>query len=93
MRAELDIVFASYRKATGFSATFCTTVACGDPKFFRSFREKDFRVGTFDKVMGRMSAVWPEGWAWPEGVARPAPIEPGPEIREEIAARLTKGDQ
>lgn len=90
MRANLAKVFESYREATGFSATFCTEVACGDPKFYRSYQEKDFRVGTYDKVLGRLSAVWPDGAQWPDGIGRPEPIDPGESIRAEIAARNSK---
>lgn len=90
MRSELEEILNAYRDVTGTSATFSTFVALGDKKFYRNLHVTDFRVGSFDKALGRLSAVWPDGVEWPAHIPRPAPIEPGEKVREEIAARTQK---
>lgn len=90
MRAQLAEILDIYRGVTGTSPTFSAFVALGDKKFYRNLHVTDFRVGSFDKALGRLSAVWPEGVAWPAHIPRPEPIEPGENVREEIAARTQK---
>ncbi|MGA0615909.1 hypothetical protein [Paracoccus sp. KR1-242] len=74
----------------GLSQTFLNDVTRGDRAWTRDYRTRDPRVGTFDAVFARLSAIWPKDLAWPEDIPRPPPSEVEPEVMAEIADRLTK---
>lgn len=38
----------------------------------------DVTTGTFERVMARFSAEWPDGTPWPDGVSRPTGAMPEP---------------
>ena len=87
IRALLD----AYRDATGLPATFIGIVAVGgDPKFARTFETSNFSFGVYDRLVARLSAVWPEGVEWPADVPRQPPAKVEPQVLEELAARLAR---
>lgn len=92
-RQNLTALLEAFERATGLAPTYIGIIARGgDPKFCRSYLEKDFGFESYDIVVSRLSALWPENAAWPEGVPRlaPAPIE----AREEaFGSGRTRQDQ
>lgn len=90
-RDHIAALFLAYQNATGLSATFVASVAtAGDPKFGKTHREKNFTLGTYDTIVSRLSAVWPNDAPWPESVPRQAPAEIESETLAAIAARMSK---
>lgn len=73
LRSNIARLFDAYCTATGASPSAVSVAVSNDNKFVKTFRERDMRVGTYDLVVSRFSAIWPEGAAWPDGVDRPAP--------------------
>lgn len=43
--------------------------------FSKLERGADVRMGTYERLLRKFSACWPEDLAWPEGVPRPDPAE------------------
>lgn len=77
-RQNLTALLQAFERETGLAPTYIGIVARGgDPKFCRSYLENDFGFESYDVVVSRLSALWPEGAEWPDGVPRlaPAPIE------------------
>ena len=63
----------AYRLATGCPQTSLNEIVSGYRTFTQTVDRVDMRAGTYDKLMSRFSAIWPNGVAWPEGVERPEP--------------------
>lgn len=90
-RDEIAAILVAFQTATGLPVTYANTFACnGDPKFAAKLRENNFKIGTYDTINSRVSAVWPDDAAWPEGVRRLAPAEISAEDMAELTARLEK---
>lgn len=83
-RAHIGHLLAAYQGATGFPKTFCAKVARGEPKFADLYQTIDFGFRSYDAVVSRLSAVWPEGTPWPEHIPRQAPAE----IPEDLLASI-----
>ncbi len=92
-RKNLAVLSASIAEEAGVSASSVGKYIARDPKFFSSCQEKDFRVGTYDYVLARFSAIWPDHLAWPEGIERPAVSEIDPETRDWFLPRLKPRDK
>lgn len=88
-RRRLEILFAAFGEATGLPETFIGRVARNDPKFPAAARVRDFRHGSYDEAVARLSALWPDGTPWPEEVPRLAPAEVEEATRQELARRLS----
>lgn len=74
-RQNLDALYAAYMGATGYRATTTSQMVAGDPKFYGSMHARDMRVGTYDAVTARFSAIWPTNCPWPDGIERPEPAQ------------------
>lgn len=92
-RHNLTVLLEAFEKETGLAPTYIGIIARGgDPKFCRSYLEKDFGFESYDIVVSRLSALWPDSAVWPDSVPRlaPAPIE----AREEtFGSGKTRQDQ
>ncbi len=75
-RADIETLFRVLTAATGWRLSPVSAVVANDDKFASTFQERgDMRVGTYDMVTSRFSAIWPEDVPWPAGIDRPAPAE------------------
>lgn len=86
-RERLSTLLVAYMAATGFPETTVGRIARNDPKCFTSFRVRDFQHASYDLVVSRFSALWPEGCEWPASVPRQAPAEIDAETLKLIADR------
>lgn len=75
LRSNLDRLWAGFSAATGIAPTMVSIIVAEDRAFFGRVAKKDFRVGTYDRIAARFSALWPADAPWPEGIVRPDPIE------------------
>jgi hypothetical protein len=77
-RKNLAALSSALADAANVSPSSIGKYVARDPKFFASCQEKDIRAGTYDFILARFSALWPDHLPWPDGVDRPAasPIEP-----------------
>lgn len=87
-RARIGILFEEFMAATGLPKTFVVRFAVGDPKFGKSYLERDFLLGTYDRINSRISAAWPSDVDWPEDVPRQKSAELEPSALEELDRRL-----
>lgn len=78
-RQQARKLIYTLQEATGFPDTFIAKVARGEPKWWAKLDEIGMTFGSFDMMVSRLSAVWPDDVAWPEDVPRQAPAEIGPE--------------
>lgn len=74
----------------GLSRTFVNMIVRNDRAWTRDYRNKNFRVDTYDEAAARVSAIWPEGIAWPSDIPRPEPSEIDPGTLEEVDGRLER---
>lgn len=63
----------AYRAATGCTQTRLDEIVSGYRTFSQSMDRADMRAGTYDKIMSRFSAIWPDDAEWPAGIDRPEP--------------------
>lgn len=63
----------AYRAATGCTQTRLDEIVSGYRTFSQSMDRADMRDGTYDKIMSRFSAIWPDDAEWPAGIDRPEP--------------------
>lgn len=84
-RSDLATLFEVFAAATGRKLSNISVAVASDSKFAATFGERDMRVGTYDMVTERFSAIWPADLPWPEGIERPAPAP-----IEEISFRATR---
>lgn len=92
LRSNLLTLLDAFTEATGWKTTTCSRVVAMDPKFFTRLSDddnRDFRVGTYDMIASRFSALWPDGLAWPEGIDRPEPADVEQETRDLVRARIS----
>lgn len=89
-RERLETLIAAYREATGFPETVVGQISRNDKKFTASIRQRDFLHGSYDQVVARLSAVWPDGAEWPASVPRLAPADMDAETLQLIADRQGK---
>lgn len=87
--ARMDRLMAILQ-TRGLSQTFINNVTRGDPAWTRDYRNRDFRVGTLDAVLARLSAIWPKDLDWPVDIPRPEPADVEPEVAAEVAERLAR---
>jgi hypothetical protein len=77
MRSSLTLhlltLAAAYCDRTGTAVSTLSQRAANDWRFLDRVREGrlDFRIGTYDRVVGWLSANWPVDLPWPEDVPRP----------------------
>jgi hypothetical protein len=74
-RDHISALFQAFEQHTGLPRTYIGKLARGEPKFGTTFEDLDFRVGSYDVVISRLSAVWPDDLPWPAEVPRQAPTE------------------
>lgn len=94
-RGHIGRLVDAFREATGFSTSFVAAFARkGDTKWLTNYLHQNITMGTYDQVVSRLSAVWPDDVAWPDGVPRQAPSTEADEwmtqMRERLAARQPK---
>lgn len=92
-RKNLAICCNLLAAEAGVAASSVGKYIAGDPKFFDSCQRVDIRTGTYDYVMGRFSAIWPDHLPWPEGVDRPAPSPVEPQTLDWFLPRLAPRDR
>lgn len=76
-RKNLLTLRDDFSAATSIAPTYISIIVAEDRAFYSRVARKDFRVGTYDTVVGRFSAIWPKTKPWPKAIARPAPVELG----------------
>lgn len=59
-----------------------------DGNWVSDYRSKDIRIGTYDRVVSRLSAIWPDHVAWPDDVPRPEPAQIEPAAAADAAQRF-----
>lgn len=91
-RSGLATLFDIYGEATGRRLSNISFMVANDPKFGASFRDRDMRVGTYDLVTARFSAIWPPDLPWPEGIERPAPAELPEDVQRLLERRARVPD-
>lgn len=71
-RADLEALFAAYTAHTGLDATPASTAVLGERTMFNRFVRQggSIRVVTYDAIIARFSAIWPDDLRWPKGVTR-----------------------
>jgi hypothetical protein len=89
-RFHIETVTEALMQHTGVSQTFVSKVCRPDPAFLKRLWETTMNVATYDDVMARLSAIWPDDAEWPESVPRPAPGSLSDEIRAEFAEKAAK---
>ncbi|MEL4069552.1 hypothetical protein WKW50_05330 [Ochrobactrum sp. GPK 3] len=72
-RKNIKSTMDAYRHATGCNQTRLDEIVSGYRTFSQTMERTDMRAGTYDKIMSRLSAIWPDGIAWPAGIERPEP--------------------
>ena len=90
-RRDISLLMQTLVEATNLPPTHVAKFSAFDPKFFRTYLTKNFTVGTYDLIVGRLSAVWPEAVvAWPYLVPRVRPAEVKPEEAEDFRLTLER---
>lgn len=86
-RQNLETLFAAYSEATGLPVTKVSKLISGYRSYFVDMRTHDFCVGTYDRIVGRFSSVWPHDIPWPEDIRRiqSAALPDGAEAPDEEA--------
>lgn len=97
-RAHIARLVGDFRQHTGLPPSFVSAYArVGDAKWFANYRVQNFTFGTYDQVVQRMSAVWPDDLPWPAEVPRQAPAQDVSDLEIEwtrqMRARLAARDQ
>lgn len=89
-RVNLATLFDAYTAATGIPTTAISEVVADDRAFASRCRRANLTFATFDRVVGRLSWVWPKGVAWPAGVPRLEPVAPSEKAIAKIRDREQK---
>lgn len=92
-RAHITTVVDALSAATGLKKTFISEVAKGDRAFLSRIEDTVFSFRTYDEVMGRLSAAWPDSAPWPETVPRYPPTDLPDDIRAELDRRLSRAEE
>lgn len=73
LRSALTLLVARFSEKTGLSAPTIGKRAINDNTFFARLAkgETGFNIRTYDRIVGWLSANWPEGAEWPADIARP----------------------
>lgn len=87
-RANIETAADLFIASTGLSRTYLSTVLRGDSAFLKRLADTSMNIRSYDDVMGRMSAIWPDDVAWPTSVPRPAPVCLPAEVKSELEAKL-----
>jgi hypothetical protein len=75
-RARIGRLLGVFQIEAGLTKTSAGHIARGnDPKFARTYLEKDFGFRSYDTVNSRLSAIWPPSLAWPDDVPRQRPAD------------------
>ncbi|GHG24369.1 hypothetical protein GCM10017322_22880 [Paracoccus aerius] len=72
----------------GMPPSFLGKIVKNDPNWVGDYRSNDFRVGTYDRVVSRMSAIWPDHLPWPDDVPRPEPAQIEPSAAADAAEKF-----
>jgi hypothetical protein len=75
LRKNLVTLRDTFGRATNISATVISIIVANDRSFYHRVAQKDFMVGTYDKIAARYAALWPRDVPWPIDVPRPEPAE------------------
>lgn len=95
-RKNLAVLSSTLAEAANVSPKSIGKHIARDPKFFSGCQERDIRAGTYDFILARFSALWPQHLTWPDDIDRPAPSPIEPETLEWFLPRLKpreKADQ
>jgi hypothetical protein len=76
LRNNLLTLARQYGDATGYALGTVGSLLVGDAKLFLRLEDETagFTVASYDRAVGRFSAVWPDKIPWPDGIPRPEPI-------------------
>lgn len=91
-RKNLSVLSTAFASAANIAPSTLGRYLARDPKFFDSCQTKDIRVGTYDFIVGRFSALWPSYLPWPDGIDRPAPSPIEPETLDWFLPKLNRND-
>lgn len=89
-RLNIEAVALAIMDQTGLSQTFVSKLCRSDGAFLLRLPETSMNITTYDMVMGRLSAIFPDGAIWPVAVPRPAPVEVPADLVAELEARLAR---
>lgn len=88
-RLNIMAVIAAYCDHTGLKRTALSGLLTNDNTFIgRVDKGAGFTVSIYDRVMGSLSALWPDDLDWPEDVPRPEPAALKPEVEGEVHKRV-----
>ncbi|WP_336801760.1 hypothetical protein [Kaistia sp. MMO-174] len=86
-RKAIAALFQAYCNATRMPLTLVSEVVSDDRAFVSRYHRSDLRISSYDRVVGRFSALWPAHVAWPRSVPRPPPLEVPPELMSKLSTR------
>jgi hypothetical protein len=89
-RANIGAVVAEIMRVTGLQQTFLSRFASRDSAFLKRLPDTSMNIRTYDEVMARLSAAFPEGCIWPAAVPRPVPADLDDVERQELAAMIVR---
>lgn len=75
LRSNLLRLFAAFEARTGLRPSAAARIVANDGSFLKFLPTRDIRVGTYDALAARFSALWPNDLAWPEDIDRPEPAD------------------
>lgn len=88
-RENIAALFSAFSAATQVSATTMAKVVAGDPAFIGRYKRVNLTFGTYDRVAGRFSKLWPADAPWPAGVPRPEPVDVPADLLALVTDRQT----
>lgn len=84
IRAVVEVLMTEIK----LTETFLSRFAKGDSAFLKRLPETSMNIRTYDEVMARLSAAFPEDLSWPDEVPRPAPADLDEASRKELEAMM-----
>ena len=87
-RLNIEAVALALMEHTGLSQTFVSKLCRSDSAFLMRLPETTMNITTYDVVMGRLSAIFPDDAIWPVDVPRPAPGEVPADLVVELEAKV-----
>lgn len=89
-RNNIRVAVDALTGATGLTDTLIGRTLKNDGGFLPRLGKTSINIRSYDEVMGRLSAIWPDEVEWPASVPRPAPIPVPDPVRADFEAALIK---
>lgn len=86
IRAAVDALIVG----KGVTETFSSRLFTGDSAFVRRLPETSMNIRTYDQIMGRISALWPNDLEWPADVPRPEPLPIEDALRADLEVAIIR---